>query len=244
MDELLDLAVQSAITGSHAILETPNSPVRRKEDDSPVTQADLNSNVAITEILRSTGIPIVSEEGIMDKPSSGPYWMVDPLDGTREYIKGREHYTVNINLIEENVPTLGVIAIPEKMLVYYGDGSSSFVSSFNGDDVVQLQKQDPEAFTVAVSQSHLSGRTLAYAEEMVPEGEQIHTIRAGSAVKFCMLLDGRATVYPRFAPCMEWDIAAGHTLLKGIGRNIIDLKTGKEMQYGKSGWLNGPFVAR
>jgi 3'(2'), 5'-bisphosphate nucleotidase len=244
VDDLLKLATRSAIAGSKAILNTPHSSVQRKKDDSPVTAADINSHHAIVEVLQSTKIPIVSEEGSIIRPDAGPYWLVDPLDGTREYIKGREHYTVNVNLMEDDIPTLGVIAIPEKSTVYFGDGSSSWMTSFNLEENTKLTRQDPEEFTVAVSQSHLRGRTLSFAEEMVPDGQQIQTIRAGSAVKFCMLLDGRATVYPRFAPCMEWDIAAGHVLLKGIGRNIIDLSTGFEMLYGKPEWLNGPFVAR
>lgn len=169
---------------------------------------------------------------------------MDPLDGTREFILGREHYTVNISLMENDIPVLAAIAVPRKETVYFSNGITTSKSSFDLDKVTILKPKEPTEITVAVSQSHLSGKTLEYVKSMAGPGQHIRTIRAGSAVKFCMILDGLATVYPRFSPCMEWDIAAGHLLLKGVGKNIVDLNTGREMEYGKPGRLNGAFVAR
>lgn len=243
MTDLLENARQAALQGALAILDTPHGRVDYKSDDSPVTLADNNSHDAIVKVLEPTGIPIVSEEGDTQMPKERRYWLVDPLDGTREYIHHRPHYTVNISLMADGVPVLGVISIPESEKVYSGDGTSTFVNYFNEDPTL-LQPDNSGLFTVAVSKSHLSGATLQYARQAAGSGSEIRTIRAGSAVKFCMVADGRATIYPRFAPCMEWDIAAGHVILKGVGKNITDLRTGEEMRYEKSGWLNGPFVAR
>lgn len=243
MTDLLESARLAALQGALAILDTPQGTVDYKSDNSPVTLADMNSHDAIVKMLEPTGIPVVSEEGETRRPKARQYWMVDPLDGTREYIRNRPHYTVNISLMNDGAPVLGVIAIPESEKIYSGDGSTTFVNYFNEEPTI-LQPDNSGLFTVAVSKSHLGGRTLDYAQEAAGPGAEIRTIRAGSAVKFCMVADGRATIYPRFSPCMEWDIAAGHVILKGVGKNLIDLRTGEEMRYEKSGWLNGPFVAR
>lgn len=215
--------------------------VYRKDDNSPVTEADRVANHIIVEGLKSITpeIVVVSEEGEKpDVPWLGYFWLVDPLDGTRSFIRGSGYFTVNIALIENRKdPVMGVIYDPVNGDMYYSDKNGAFHEL--GGKVRRLQvrkKQQP--VSALVSHSHLNAAT----EEYLVAHNIKERIPCASSIKFCMLAEGKADIYPRFGPTMEWDTAAGHAILNAAGG---ELKTpeGKPFLYGKEGFLNGNFIA-
>lgn len=249
-----------------AILEVYGSDfaVEHKDDRSPLTLADRRSHeviVAGLSGLEGMHIPILSEEGksmpFEERRGWEIFWLVDPLDGTKEFIKRNGEFTVNIALIRENRPILGVIYVPVKGLFYFGaQGLGSFrlpVLSFDDrasvDAVIGMATGLPDAdaafrYTVAGSRSHMSPDTEAYISTLREQHGDIDFISAGSSLKFCLVAEGRAQVYPRFGPTMEWDTAAGQAIVEQAGGEILRADTGEPLSYNKEALLNPFFIAR
>jgi 3'(2'), 5'-bisphosphate nucleotidase len=220
--------------------------VREKADRTPVTEADEAANRLIVARLAALtpDIAIVAEESVAAGEVPLPaarFWLVDPLDGTREFIAGRDEYTVNIALIEDRRPVLGVVGVPAQGELYLGlRGEGAFREDANRVRTPIRVRRVPERGAVALaSRSHGSAETEAWLGR-AGVGE---VRRAGSALKFCLIARGEADLYPRLGRTMEWDTAAGHAVLAAAGGSVRTLD-GAELAYGKPGLENPPFVAR
>jgi 3'(2'), 5'-bisphosphate nucleotidase len=250
LNNLLEIVKEAALKGGEEILkiyETDFS-VEEKDDNSPLTQADKNANAVIEEILKETSIPILSEEGrsidYSERKGWEYLWIVDPLDGTKEFVKRNGEFTVNIALIKNGVPILGVIYVPVKEWLYYGHKEIGSFKIENGE-LEKLPRQITKEKYVAVgSRSHKSPETEAYFNELSEEHGEIDVVSMGSSLKICLVAEGVADEYPRFAPTMEWDTAAGHAIAKYAGKQFIDYKTKKEMVYNREDLLNNWFLVK
>ncbi len=237
LEPLTDLVVRA----SAAILEVTKIVAEDKPDGSPVTQADLAADAVIVEGLKQLkpDVPVVSEERV-DRVT-GPYlrsfFIVDPLDGTREFIAGHNDYTVNVALVTEGRPLLGVIAAPALGLLWRGlvgfgaermnllpDASARQTSR----TFIRTRPRPAQAWIAAISRSHLDGRTDAFIRQR--SGATRLTI--GSALKFCRVAEGTADIYPRLSAISEWDIAAGHAILEAAGGKVADSR-GQPLRFGQ-----------
>jgi 3'(2'), 5'-bisphosphate nucleotidase len=221
--------------------------VRHKEDDSPLTAADLAAHRCIVEGLErlSPGIPVLSEESAQDVPAilrrQWPrMWLVDPLDGTREFVKRNGEFTVNIALIEDGEPVLGVVQAPVTGALWHGQrGRGAFRREEGRDVPVRTRAPATAPLRVAASRSHRDPRTEAVLARM---GE-VEAIGVGSSLKFCRLAEGTMDVYPRFGPTSEWDTAAGQCVLEAAGGVVLDPR-GRPLRYNQRDTiLNGDFIA-
>ncbi len=256
--ELLDLSIDAAIKASEEILKIygQSFDVELKDDRSPLTEADKQSHIKIVEGLKASNIPILSEEGAKipfgERSEWERFWMVDPLDGTKEFIKRNGEFTVNIALIENGVPVMGVIVVPVTGVIYAGSSLGAFKGnskdwSGSWDDwtpsASSLPIQEPSRpFTVVASRSHLSTETQAFLDELKKEHNPIQLVSMGSSLKICLVAEGAADIYPRFAPTMEWDTAAGHGIARAAGKDIIDFESKETMPYNKENLLNKWFI--
>lgn len=227
--------------------------VEKKSDNSPLTLADKNSNDVIMQGLREfyPQIPIISEES-----KQIPYaarqdwkyvWMVDPLDGTKEFINKNGEFTVNIALIHEGVPVLGVVSIPATGLTYYAiKGSGSFKISDDGKTTRLSNQREhyskKSKVKVVASRSHLTDEVKAFIENLKQQGKEVDFISAGSSLKFCLVAEGQADVYPRFGPTMEWDTAAADIVAREAGLQVLHAETKKPLLYNKEDLLNPWFI--
>ena len=261
MEELLDIAIEAALKGSEEILEVYGREfvVEQKEDYSPLTEADKRAHEAISGVLESTGLPILSEEGkLMDydnRKEWSRFWMVDPLDGTKEFVKRNGEFTVNIALIENGDPVMGVIHVPVSDVLYLGaSGKGSFkvdkAATIKGKKTYEWiamaktlpMSSDTRPYTVVASRSHLSVETSDFIKMKEEEHGNVAIASMGSSLKICLVAEGAADVYPRYAPTMEWDTAAGHAIAMAAGKQIIDYTTGEPMRYNKENLLNNWFT--
>ena len=247
--QLLELAKKAAIEGGAEIMEVYQSEfeVVKKEDQSPLTIADQRSNEVIEKLLKSSGIPILSEEGIhssFEERKSFTYlWIVDPLDGTKEFVKKNGEFTVNIALVENGIPILGVIYVPVKKWLYFGSSAGSYREVGDSREKLPLNiKKD--VFTAVGSRSHPSKETTDFFEKLKKEQGNVEVISMGSSLKICLVAEGTADVYPRFAPTMEWDTAAGHAIALFAGKSLIDLGTNQEMLYNRQQLRNNWFIVK
>lgn len=261
---LLLTAVVAAKKAGVAILEVYNSDfaVELKGDKSPLTLADKRAHEVISRELSRLAYPILSEEGknipYEERKGWEYFWMVDPLDGTKEFIKRNGEFTVNIALIHNTRPVLGVVFVPVKDALYYaaeGIGAYKLEDADGPDNAVSLDaltvksRRLPLAdgpkrrFTVVASRSHMSKETEDHLNELRKKHGEIDVISAGSSLKFCLVAEGLADEYPRFGPTMEWDTAAGHVLLDSSGGSVIECKTIAPLQYNKGDLLNPSFIA-
>lgn len=232
---------------SEVVLEVYASDfeVTRKEDASPVTLADEAAEALILEELRSLtpNFPIVAEEAVaagkVPEVGAEPFWLVDPLDGTKEFISKNGEFTVNIGLVHAGLPILGVVAAPARGIVWWGAmGQGAARRDAQGVRAIQARaRPDRDAVAVA-SRSHRDTDTDAF---LVEQGIT-QTISAGSSLKFCLVAEGEADVYPRFAPTMEWDTAAGHAVLRAAGGKV-STRAGDPLLYGKPDFRNPSFLA-
>ncbi len=232
-----------------------NFESKDKADGSPVTAADLAASACIEEILAPLGIPITGEES--DK---APYeqrqhwqqcWCIDPLDGTKEFIKRNGEFAVNIALIENGEPIFGLIASPVQEEILLGSKVTGvFVFDFQDWEVQDKWIQLTASFNtnnplvMACSRSHHSGPVLQIINSIKEEGYELDYIKKGSALKFFDLARGAADIYPRFAPTMEWDIAAGQAILEALGGEVVHAETGEPLRYNKANLVNPYFIAR
>ncbi|HNQ27862.1 MAG TPA: 3'(2'),5'-bisphosphate nucleotidase CysQ [Aquaticitalea sp.] len=260
-NELINIAIRASLEAGAAIMEIYQKPfdVELKEDRSPLTQADKASNSNILSHLEYTNIPIISEESrqtdyaIRSKWSR--CWIVDPLDGTKEFVKRNGEFTVNIALVEDQVPILGVIYVPVTKELYFAnvrEGKSYKAQLTAHNDTLEQILESAKTLNpntavdtirVVGSRSHMSQETLDYMEQLKTNGKTIEVVSKGSSLKFCLLAEGLADAYPRFAPTMEWDTAAGHAICNAVGIEVISKETDLPLLYNKENLLNPWFLA-
>ncbi len=263
-DSILNTAIYAALTAGWRILDIYNNEdfnVEFKDDSSPLTIADKAAHDIINSELSQTNIPILSEEGkhlAFDERKAWEYlWVVDPLDGTKEFIKRNGEFTVNIALIHEQKTVMGIIYSPVLKTLYFNqlNGNAFIVNelevSDNKSGIVKevlkkkerIPKQIRRKYSVVASRSHLSGETKVFIEKLEAKHSEIKIVSMGSSLKLCLIANGTADIYPRFAPTMEWDTAAGHAIVKAAGGNVINSETKKEVIYNKENLLNPWFIA-
>jgi len=260
LTQLIDKAIHAAILAGNEIMAVYSLDkfiVKLKEDQTPVTIADRNAHDMILKELQITGLPVLSEEGepanFSERKNWDLFWLVDPLDGTKEFIKRNDEFTVNIALIQNNMPVAGVIYAPVTGELYVGISETGAwkIRNPSGECTFQLIQHSGEKlqgktksseYIIAVSRSHMNPETEAYIEKLRQKYGSIKVISKGSSLKICMIAEGTATIYPKLGQTMEWDTAAGHAIVKAVGKNIYlpDLKT--ELSYNKENLHNPNFI--
>lgn len=240
-----DLAVAAREAGE-AILEVVRRgfEIESKHDTSPVTEADRAAELIILAALAraAPGVPVVAEEEVAAgriPAHDDTYFLVDPLDGTKEFIRGGDDYTVNIGLIERGSPKVGVVFAPATGRLHGGCvGEGSWLDEGQGRTAIATRARG-ELTTAVASKSHLNQATIDYLEAAVGN---CGYVSIGSSLKFCIVAEGKADIYPRAAPTSEWDTAAGHAVLLAAG-GLVDGPDGSPLAYGKRAFLNRAFVA-
>jgi 3'(2'), 5'-bisphosphate nucleotidase len=243
---LLDDLAEAAREAGEAIrtIVARGFEVESKGDSSPVTEADRAAELIILAALAraAPGVPVIAEEEVAAGriPAHGDiYFLVDPLDGTKEFVRGGIDYTVNIGLIERGAPTLGTVFAPGTGRLHGGwIGSGAWVDEGHGRVAIRTRARKTQMTAVA-SKSHLNQATIDYLNDAVGMCEYV---AIGSSLKFCILAEGRADIYPRASPTSEWDTAAGHAVLLAAG-GLVDGPDGSSLAYGKHAFLNRAFVA-
>jgi 3'(2'), 5'-bisphosphate nucleotidase len=246
-------AIASRASAAIVAIALPALAQRNKPDHSPVTLADEASQTVILEGLNRLlpGVPVVSEEAVaMVAPGNldRQFILVDPLDGTRELLAGRDEFTVNIALVSDGQPIAGVVAAPARGIVWRGivGGAAERFILAPGSDLNAARERTPirtrappkDALVALMSRSHLDPATEAYVARLKPS----QRINCGSSLKFCWLAEGTADVYPRLTPTSEWDIAAGHAVLASAG-GIVTAPDGGALSYGRPGFRIAAFIA-
>jgi 3'(2'), 5'-bisphosphate nucleotidase len=263
---LLPTAIHAALQAGEAIRKIYFSDhllVDYKSDLSPVTLADMHAHEHIEKALLETGYPVLSEEGVnipYEQRKDWPvYWLVDPLDGTKEFIRRNDDFTVNIGLVKGHRPVLGVVYSPVTGLLYFGEletgafkrdtcfdcllEENNFNQFLERSEKLPLKK-NRDRFTVVVSKSHINEKTLDFVKLMRERFGDVESISIGSSLKMCMVPEGRADVYPRFGKTMEWDTAAGHAITLAAGF-LVTLPDGETpLRYNKPDLANPWFIVR
>ncbi len=250
MSSLIDVAkvaIESACDEIMKVYSSDNFEMTVKKDRSPLTLADRRAHDAIVSLLQPSGLPILSEEGraipYEERRHWEYFWMVDPLDGTKEFVKRNGEFTVNIALIHHQTPVLGVVAVPVTGEVYYASEAGAFVKRDGKDFPLPVRTPiDLSApnLRVVASRSHMSDETKVFIANL----ESPSLISKGSSLKFMLLADNQADVYPRFAPTMEWDTAAAHAIVNAVGMRVLEKDSGEELTYNKADLLNPFFVVQ
>ena len=261
MNNLLKTAITASLKAGEEILKIYNTDfeVEYKKDESPLTIADKNANDIITSFLQETGIPVLSEEGrsipFEERKNWEKLWIVDPLDGTKEFVKKNDEFTVNIALVKNKRPVMGVVYAPVLDELYFGEESlgayklnkaSEVINKL--DDVLQHALKLPldiskSYFGIVASRSHLTPETTEYIDKIRKGHNKIKIVSKGSSLKIVMVAEGVADVYPRFAPTSEWDTAAGHAVVLASGGRIVQAKNpNNEVIYNKENILNPWFI--
>ncbi|MBI51961.1 MAG: 3'(2'),5'-bisphosphate nucleotidase [Chloroflexi bacterium] len=221
--------------------------IQLKNDESPLTRADISSNNHIINRIKklTPEIPILSEESkrftLQERSRWKEYWLIDPLDGTKEFINRNGEFTVNIALISNNRPTFGVIHIPVSHETYWGhqDYGSYFINSDSEERKISVNKRNRKKIRVTASRSHNNSKLTDFLNNIV----DYEILYAGSSLKFCLIARGLADIYPRLSPTSEWDIAAGEAILLNAGGKLLTLSN-KEISYNKSiDFINPSFIA-
>ena len=251
LKKMLSYAIKASISGGKEIMKIYDSDyqISHKLDNSPLTVADKKCHEVIEEILLETNIPLLSEEGqdisYEKRKSWLHYWLIDPLDGTKEFIKKNGEFTVNIALIKDGVPIIGVVYVPVSCELFFAmseigsfKSNCNYNSNFDLDNLISDSlklpfSKDRNKFVIVGSRSHMSKETELYIEEMKKLHGSVEILSRGSSLKICMIAEGKADVYPRYAPTMEWDTAAGHAIAKYAGFDVLQFKTEKEVKYNK-----------
>ena len=269
---ILDLAINTSVYAGREIMRIYNDPsqdygIEMKADNSPLTLADKASHECIVERLKPSGYPILSEEGAQipyeERKDWHRLWIVDPLDGTKEFIKRNGEFTVNIALIEDGKPILGIIFAPTLGTVYGGivGWGARRVEGINLDDldVPVTQRKEPLTFYSLPQQAmldHMGLNVVASRSHMNPETEEyitklreanthpVNIVSKGSSLKMCLVAEGSADVYPRFPPTMEWDTAAGDAICRACGKQVLDYNTGLPLTYNKQDLHNPWFIVK
>lgn len=270
---MVDAAIDAALEAGREIMAVYASSfaVEYKDDRSPLTEADKRAHHAIEARLAGTGIPVLSEEGRGIAPEERQlwenYWLVDPLDGTKEFVKRNGEFTVNIALMQRDtlpagalgaaIPIAGVLYVPAKDVLYFGwqgggayrmDQAATLVGSTAYERAAQATRLPVSGaerpYTIVASRSHQSPETEAFIRRAEEEHGTVQLTSMGSALKICLVAEGVADVYPRYAPTMEWDTAAGHAIANEAGRELIDVSTNAAMRYNKYDLVNNWFIVQ
>ena len=258
-NNLLYTSIEAALNAGKAILEVyKNEKIESelKQDQSPLTLADKNAHNEIVKVLESTNIPVLSEEGrnipFQERKNWEFFWMVDPLDGTKEFINRNGDFTVNIALINNGEPVMGVVYVPVSGTIYFSErGRGAFklenCNNLKIEEMIDSAKVlpvslPPEVFTVVASRSHMNEETKDYINNLEKLKGKIELASRGSSLKICMVAEGSANVYPRFGPTMEWDTAAGHAVAIEAGCYFLQGDEKSEFVYNKENLLNPYFI--
>ena len=277
-------SIHAAIEAGNAILQVYHSSdfkVEQKDDKSPLTLADRRAHEVIVKHLSQFDIPVLSEEGqdilYDERKNWDTFWLVDPLDGTKEFIKKNGEFTVNIAMISKNKPVAGVVLVPDKNILYF---ASSEIGSYRVDmgqigdwlnskfgnqsrfeylpaseidatlsELISQSAKLPvsdstnQPFTIAGSRSHSTPELEAFVKEKRKEYGEVEFISAGSSLKLCLVAEGRADIYPRTGPTMEWDTAAGQAIVECSGGKVYQYDTTEPLKYNKENLLNPWFMA-
>lgn len=265
MDKLLSTAITAALKAGENILKIYRDPAadygtEYKADRSPLTLADRKAHKVIASALKNSAYPLLSEEGEIPpyekRKEWKTFWIADPLDGTKEFLRRNGEFTVNIALIRENRPEIGVIYVPVKRELYYGSVTrgayKAFLpatESFTMEDIASRALHLPTVsvntpYTVVASRTHRNADTERYIGQLRREHGQIKEINVGSSLKICLIAEGSADIYPRFSPTMEWDTAAGHALVRAVGKNIYQTDGLTPLTYNKEDLHNPGFIAK
>ena len=249
-NELLSCAIRAALLAGKDILNIYNDPkadfaIERKADNSPLTIADKRSHAHIMDELDATSIPVLSEEGRLTDYNIRKGW--------------NGEFTVNIALVENGIPVLGVIYVPVSRTLYFSEdsigayrieGIDARSAGLSPDDLMEkadrlpLEQADTKGFVVVASRSHLSPETEEYIRKLESEYGHVNLISCGSSLKICRVAEGSADIYPRFAPTMEWDTAAGHAIVRASGKNIYLTDERTPLHYNKENLLNPWFIVK
>lgn len=256
--KLLEIAINAALDAGKETLKYYNEEldVVIKDDNSPLTLADLESNKVIMDYLADTDLPILSEEekivAFEEREKWGNFWLIDPLDGTKEFINKRSEYTINIALIRKGIPVMGVVYAPVLRVLYYGmENFGSFkISIEENQSVEEILKTSKKLsaqslhkkLRIVASRSHLSEETKDFIKSL----EKHHAVKDsesyGSSLKLCMVAEGKADIYPRLGPTMEWDTAASHAVVIYAGSVVIEAEKAGPLMYNKENLLNPYFI--
>ena len=267
--KLLHQTIVAAVLAGNEILEVYDTKfdVEYKDDKSPLTLADKKASEKIIDELKQFNIPVLSEEGVHEsfekRKNWYQLWIVDPLDGTKEFVKRNGEFTVNIALVENNLPTLGVIYSPVfKDLYFAAKGMGSFkidrkdfiphinlIKEVSLETLLGIAKQlpivsDRKNYVVVASRSHMSTETYEHIEKLKTQHQEVEIVTTGSSIKMCWVAEGLADEYPRFGPTMEWDTAAGQAILQEANASLIDFETNAPMKYNRENLLNNWFIAK
>ena len=258
MKNYLDVAFRSALEAGLAIRQIYDDPnadfqVERKADDSPLTIADRRAHEIIVRHLKETPFPVLSEEGrhapYDERKDWTTFWCVDPLDGTKEFVKRNGMFSVNVALVVDGKPLVGVVYFPATGLVYWTDGETAKRADVVDDTDIQNIENLPmksaktgRPFTVVASASHCNAETVAYIENLRRSHPDLELVSAGSSLKICRVAEGSADVYPRLGPTCEWDTAAGHAVVRAAGGDIVSHEDGLTLRYNKPDLLNPSFI--
>jgi 3'(2'), 5'-bisphosphate nucleotidase len=238
---------QIAKKAGQKILEIYNTKfdVEYKTDNSPLTEADLQANKIITTRLQELfpEIPILSEESsnidYSIRKNWEIFWLIDPLDGTKEFVKRNGEFTVNIALIQNKEPVLGVVFAPVLNKLYYAKKSNG---AFLNGKKLPLFDSANRPFTIVASRSHFSEETKKYIENL--NLDEVEYLSIGSSLKLCLIAEGSADLYPRLAPTSEWDIAASDAILREVGKSVLQFENGKPLEYNKENYQNPWFIVK
>lgn len=261
MHNNINLAIQAAIEAGKAILSIYSKEsihIDYKGDQSPLTIADRTAHRIIEERLILSEMPVLSEEGreipFQEREKWDEFWMVDPLDGTKEFIHRNGEFTVNIAWIKNQHPIAGIIYVPVTAELYVAvQGEGAFKISHPNESISfsEIKKtgqslpflKNDHIYRIVASRSHCNSQT----EEFITQKQKIHlqteVVQAGSSLKLCRVAENSADIYPRFGPTMEWDTAAGHAILKACGKNLVSVTAQTELSYNKPDLLNPFFIA-
>jgi 3'(2'), 5'-bisphosphate nucleotidase len=260
MKDLLSIAIIASVEAGEAIMKVYSNKINviYKEDESPLTLADKNANEIINKYLIKSKIPIISEENKIltyeERKNWDQCWIVDPLDGTKEFIKRNGEFTVNIALIKHSKPILGVIYVPASKTLYFTSEdclksykvllktNTIFIDDiFNNAVEIFPTQQNKNILRIVGSRSHLNEATKSYILK-IEKKNKTKIVSKGSSLKFCLIAEGGAEIYPRFAPTMEWDTAAGQAICEAVGVKVIDITTNEPLKYNKQNLMNPYFL--
>lgn len=263
LEKKLQIALEAGLQAGEAILGIygkDHFEMTRKADRSPLTEADRDAHDIISSLLSATGIPVLSEEGReiswAERSVWKHFWLVDPLDGTKEFIRRNGEFTVNIALIEDGRPVLGIIYAPVDDLMYAGRagkgawkiGNASRLAGRTETYMAEAERLPREMtrreYTVVASRSHINPKTRAFIRTMRRQHPALETLSRGSALKFCLVAEGAADVYPRFGPTWEWDTGAGHAIAEAAGCRVSVWNQDRPLLYNKQELLNPWFIVQ
>lgn len=261
---VFNATVRAGAAIMHIYKQRGDYDVELKQDHTPITEADRAAHKVIREYLGPTRIPILSEEGremlYQERRNWEMFWLVDPLDGTIEFLKGNNEFTVNIALMENNVAIASIVYVPYLERVYLAErGSGAWLKSgvaanpeaeYSYDEIVKdfrelpLKECEHDGFKVAVSRSHQTAQTAQHIDQLRVKHPDLEIVEQGSSYKFCLLAEGSVDYYPRTTHTYEWDTAAGELILSEAGGSTSSLESGEELMYNKEDLRNPWFVAK